>query len=52
MKFFINILILTLCVFKIHAISMENTPKLNIFSLLIDTDYTPTAHAFSGVKNI
>ena len=31
---------------------MENSPKLNLFSLLIDTDYTPTAHAFSGVKNI
>jgi len=31
---------------------MESTPKLNTFSLLIDTDYKPTAQAFSGVKNI
>eukprot|EP00828_Plagiopyla_frontata_P003747 TRINITY_DN1121_c0_g1_i8.p2 TRINITY_DN1121_c0_g1~~TRINITY_DN1121_c0_g1_i8.p2 ORF type:complete len:277 (-),score=61.34 TRINITY_DN1121_c0_g1_i8:286-1116(-) len=52
MKLITLLLSLSFFCIAIHGISMENAPKLNIFSLLIDTDYSPTAHAFSGVKNI
>ena len=53
MKLFLKSLTLVgLYLVSLQAINLQTAPKLNVFSMFVDTDYQPTAHAFSGVKYI
>ena len=51
MKFLSYLLIQGLLI-NLHAITLESNSKLTSFSMIIETDYEPTAKAFAGVKYI
>ena len=36
----------------IYAINLDSNTKLNSFSMIVETDYEPTAKAFAGVEYI